>query len=159
MYSRAKNIISNTILLTAILITLVFPNHSFAANGNSINCSGITIETDLPDLTSEDVDVPEISQILCPAIRLVNVLTALAMAGFALMIFVSAYKYALAQGDPKALEGAKGTLTFAIFGFVVVLGVFVSVQILQGIFGLDAWVLNPFGKLQEGIQDLIDFTK
>ena len=50
-------------------------------------------------------------------------------------LLIAGFKYMTSQGDPKALEAAKGSLTHAITGFVVLVLVFVFLVIIQNITG------------------------
>ena len=62
----------------------------------------------------------------------------LLIAGFILVIFIiiSGLQIIFSQGDPKALSSARGRLTFAIVGFVIIFGAFVITIVFQKIFGL-----------------------
>lgn len=64
-------------------------------------------------------------------------------AGFILliMLLVSGYQFIMSRGDPKALDQARGRLTFAIIGFLVVFGsywllVILNTYILGGLIDL-----------------------
>lgn len=99
-----------------------------------------------------------ITQILDPVIRLLNLITGTAGFVFLAMLFYSAYKYAIAQGDPKGLMGAKDTLTHAIFGFIVAIGSFAIINWVAGTLGVDTGILSgPSGASQSAIGDLLDF--
>jgi hypothetical protein len=60
------------------------------------------------------------------------------VAGFILVIFIiiSGLQIIFSQGDPKALSSARGRLTFAVVGFVIIFGAFVITIVVQKIFGL-----------------------
>lgn len=47
------------------------------------------------------------------------------------------YKYMLSRGDPKALAEAKGAITTALIGFVIVFVAFWIVQIIGVVLGLN----------------------
>lgn len=95
--------------------------------------------------------------ILCPLVRYLNVILYASAAVFIAMVFLSAIKYALSQGDPKALQGAKGALTWAIVGFIVVIGVFTMLVIFKNVLGLkDNLILNPVGILNKNLMGLFD---
>lgn len=99
-----------------------------------------------------------IVDILDPIIRLLNLVTGAAAFVFMAMLFYSAYKYAIAQGDPKGLMGAKETLTHAIFGFIIAIGSFAIINWVANILGLSTDVLDdPSGASKGAIQELIDF--
>lgn len=107
---------------------------------------------------ADDFSGPEssIGPIFNSILRILNVLVYFSGAVFLIMVFISAYKYALAQGDPKGLQGAKDTLTLAIVGFIVVVGGFTLVKILLAAFGLNPDLLNPVASLQTAIQAFIE---
>jgi hypothetical protein len=64
----------------------------------------------------------------------------LAAAGFLLliMLIVSGYQLMASRGDPKALEGAKGRLLFALIGFFIVFGAYWILVVIQTIFKFEA---------------------
>jgi hypothetical protein len=67
-----------------------------------------------------------------------NVITVvIELAGVILFLtfIVAGFKYLTSSGDPKALEGAKGTLTHAIIGLIVLLLAFVILVIIQEVTG------------------------
>lgn len=95
--------------------------------------------------------------IICPLIRYLNIILFASAAVFVMMVFATAIKYSLAQGDPKALQGAKGTLTWAIVGFIVIIGVFTMLIIFKNVLGLkDNPILNPVGVLNDNLMELLD---
>lgn len=63
--------------------------------------------------------------------------TLMALGGIVLffMIVTSAFKYLTSGGDPKAAEGAKKTLTYAIGGLVLLAGSYLILQIIGKITG------------------------
>ena len=73
---------------------------------------------------------------------------------FVVMLFVSATKYALTQGDPKGLDGAKQALTYAVFGFLIAISFFAITTITVRSLGLDEKVLTPGKALEAGLEDL-----
>lgn len=69
-----------------------------------------------------------------------NIITvALEFAGIVLfiMFLIGGFKYLTAGGDPKAVEAAKGTLTHAIIGLVVLILAFIILQLIHVITGVD----------------------
>jgi hypothetical protein len=110
---------------------------------------------ELENVTWEQAPSP--LAMLCPIVRYLNVLLFASAAVFVMMVFVSAIKYSLSQGDPKALQGAKGALTWTIIGFIVVIGVFTMLVILKNVLGLkDNPILDPVGALNKNLMDLFD---
>jgi len=97
---------------------------------------------------------PSPMAIICPIVRIMNVLVLSAGAVFVVFIFVSAIKYALSQGDPKALQAAQQTLTTTIIGFIIVIGVWTILTIITNVFGFNSAILNPFGTLNDSLKEL-----
>lgn len=88
--------------------------------------------------------------LICIVVRLLNVLVLAVGAIFVMFVFMSAIKFAMAQGDPKALQGAKQGLTVAIIGVLIVVGVFAILTILRNVLGLKYQLLtNPFDVLSD----------
>jgi len=99
---------------------------------------------------------PNLLGLVCVIVRLLNVFVLSVGAIFVMFVFISAIKYGLAQGDPKALQGAKQTLTLAIIGMLVVIGAFTILTILRNIFGLQYQILtNPFDVLSDRLATLM----
>lgn len=62
-----------------------------------------------------------------------------AIAGFLLIIYLlyGGYKYLLSRGDPKAMQEARGVITNALIGFVIVFIAYWVVQLIGELLGLD----------------------
>lgn len=63
----------------------------------------------------------------------------LGFAGIALfvMLLVGGFKYITSGGDPKGVEGAQKTITYAIIGLVVLLLAYLMLVLLHVITGVD----------------------
>lgn len=64
---------------------------------------------------------------------------ALGFAGIVLfiMLLVGGFKFITSGGDPKAVEGAKKTLTYAIAGLIIILISFLILVLIQRITGVN----------------------
>jgi hypothetical protein len=87
--------------------------------------------------------------------RTVNLLVSVSGTAFSIMILWSAYKYAMARGDPKAILGAKHTLTMAMMGVIIVVGFYTIMLIIGGPFGITSSITNPVDAMKSGFNDLI----
>ena len=69
---------------------------------------------------------------------------ALGFAGivFFILLLVGGFKFITSGGDPKALEGAKKTLTSAIVGLVVILVSYLILVLIKNITGVDVTNFN-----------------
>lgn len=63
------------------------------------------------------------------------------VAGVALLFYIitSGLSMMTSRGDPKALEGAKARLTYAVYGFVIVFCAYWIVQVVGLLLGLDGF--------------------
>lgn len=59
------------------------------------------------------------------------------------LIILSGIKFITSGGDPKQVEGARNTLTYAIIGLVVVLLSFLIINVIGRITGVEC--INDFG--------------
>lgn len=64
------------------------------------------------------------------------------------IIVMSGIKFITSGGDPKQVEGAKGTLTYAIIGLVLILLSFFIINIIAGITGAECIKLFGFDNCQ-----------
>jgi glucose uptake protein GlcU len=69
---------------------------------------------------------------------------ALGFAGIVLflLLIVGGFKYITSGGDPKAVEGAKKTLTYAIGGLIVILLSYLILVLISNITGVDVTNFN-----------------
>lgn len=60
-------------------------------------------------------------------------------AGVAMLLYIvyGGIEMMMARGDPKALQGAKGKITSAVIGMIIVFTAYWIVQIVGQIFGLE----------------------
>lgn len=127
---------------------------------NLSDCDNINLNED--QWNTGDVDRLYVTTnplaVVCPVVRILNVLMIMAGVTLVVMILFSAYRYASSTGDPKAIQGAQNTLTYAIIGFVVIIGVYALIRILASIFGLDPTSVvgaGPFNSLIDALNDLL----
>lgn len=106
-------------------------------------------------------DIPSLSGITVPIIRFLNALVLFSGGIFVILVLLTAIKFAMSQGDPKGIEGAKQALTYAILGFLAVIGVYVILQILVGGLGAKEGLKNPqniFDAFQTAINGLLEMA-
>ena len=70
----------------------------------------------------------------------------LAFAGVVLFILIllGGLKYITSAGDPKAMEGAQKTITYAIGGLIVILISYIILVFIAKVTGIDANILTQF---------------
>lgn len=81
----------------------------------------------------------------CLAQIISNVVSvALTFLGLTTLVFliIGAVKYVTSSGDPKAIQTAQKTMTFAIIGAVIVLGSFILINVITTALSLPNPVVN-----------------
>lgn len=84
-------------------------------------------------------DVYKVHEIKDIVVIIENIFSiAIRLAGVAafIMFIVGGFKYLTAGGDPKAAESAKGTLTYAIFGLVLIIAVWFILRFISEFTGV-----------------------
>lgn len=74
--------------------------------------------------------------------NVVKVLLALGAFGLFIMLLTSGFKYLTSSGDPKAVEGAKKTLTYAVGGFVALAFSYMILRLIGVFTGTDSIITN-----------------
>ena len=87
-------------------------------------------------------EVATIQGFECIFKNIVRILVPLAGIAFFIMIIVGAFQLITAGGEPKALQKARMTLTFAIVGLVAFLGIWFILQLIKAITGVDVTIFN-----------------
>lgn len=90
-------------------------------------------------ITGDALSLGCISQIVLNIVSIA--LTFLGLTTLVFLVF-GAIKFVISSGDPKAIESAQKTMTFAIIGAVVVLGSFVLINIVTKALNLPNPVVN-----------------
>lgn len=93
-----------------------------------------------------DCVVDGVPTLQCLPVVFQNIVTAaLLFAGLVALVLVilSGIKLITSSGDPKQVEGAKHTLTYAIIGLVIILSSFLIIRIIGTVTGADC--INFFG--------------
>lgn len=86
-------------------------------------------------------------------------------ASIVILVIIIAYgviKASLASGDPRGLEGAKSTWTYAVYGFIIVFFSFVIYSIILKVLGISGEGFqreNMFDIIIEPLEELIDISK
>ncbi len=73
--------------------------------------------------------------------RIVQLLISIAAILSIIFIIVAGFNFITASGDEKKIASAKGTLTYAIVGLIVLILTFVILQIVQYFFGANLEIL------------------
>lgn len=94
--------------------------------------------------TSGNFAVAKIQGLECLFKNVVTVVATLAGLALLMMLISGAIKYLTSGGDPKAAEAAKGTLTYAILGLILIVAAYLILSFLSaftGITGLKGFLI------------------
>ena len=94
-------------------------------------------------------------------IKIFNIILKASTAVLVIVIAYGVIKAALATGDPRGLEGAKGTWSYAIYGLLVIIISWVLVLFIRTLLGMSNDGLNPVGFLNfftEGLDSLYNVS-
>lgn len=80
---------------------------------------------------------PTLSSLETIFTSVVKSLLALGAIALFILLVASGFKYLTSAGDPKAVEGAKKTLTYAIGGFVALLLSYLILRLIGQLTGTD----------------------
>lgn len=141
-----KHQVFKKLKLIAIFLTLIYTlsgNVAYAAG-----CSSIA-NPDPNDPTAQ------LKSIICPVYQVFNIAVFSSGAIFVGLILLGSLKFSLSQGDQKAIEGAKATITWGVIGFLIVLGATLILNLILGTFGIS----NPLNALESSIDQILCWAK
>ena len=110
---------------------------------------------------AEEVNPPSFDRLFEIISKIVGLFLAASAAVLVIMIAYGIIKGSLAAGDPRGLEGARGTWTYAIYGFLVIVLSILIVTIIVSILGLP----EPLGfkgffeEIIKAISSLVDIAQ
>lgn len=88
-------------------------------------------------VTEQGVEVVTLKGFECIFRIILNYATQFAVLAVFIMLVVGGFKYLTSGGDPKATESAQKTLTYAIFGLVALVGVWLILKFIYVFTGVD----------------------
>ena len=74
--------------------------------------------------------------------NVVNIILGIAGVTFFILLLSSGFKFVTSGGDPKALEGAKKTLTYAIGGLILIIASYLILLLIKEINGVDVTIFK-----------------
>lgn len=107
-----------------------------------------TVPGCIQTVTSPDGSISKVATLQCIPAVLSNVVDwALGLAGIVAVFFIifSGIKFLTSGGDPKQVEGARKTLTYAIIGLIIVFFSFAIIKLMGTITGatcISKWPLT-----------------
>ncbi|AHB40626.1 TPA: hypothetical protein DHW62_02440 [candidate division WWE3 bacterium] len=107
-----------------------------------------------PVLFAANFDEPTLGQARPLLVSIMNWLVFLVGIVFVIVVVYGAWKASTATGDPRGLDSAKSTWSYAIFGLLVVAGFFALYTIISGLFGFKIGFTEIFDGIFDGISEL-----
>ena len=74
--------------------------------------------------------------------NVVGIILGIAGITFFILLLSSGFKFITSGGDPKALEGAKKTLTYAIGGLIVIILSYLILVLIKELTGVDVTIFK-----------------
>lgn len=82
-------------------------------------------------------DIANLQGFECIFANILSIIIPLAGLAAFVVLIVGGFQYLTSAGDPKQLQKAQGTITMAIIGIAVMLGIWFIFRLLNAITGLD----------------------
>ncbi len=107
--------------------------------------------------SAADCDTESFSGLACVAGNVIEILFYGAAAVLVIMVAYGIAKGSLSMGDPRGLEGAKSTWTYAVYGFLVIITSFTIFVLIRNAVGGTSGDYGGFLETIFGtIQELVD---
>lgn len=74
--------------------------------------------------------------------RVLNIAVYLAVVVLFLFLVIGGFKFITSGGDPKATESAKNTLTYAILGLVLLIGIWLILNFIEYFTGIQVTIFK-----------------
>jgi len=81
-------------------------------------------------------DVATIQALECVILKFFHVIVLLAGLAVFVMLLISGFKYLTSGGNPKAVESARNTITYAILGLALIIGIWFVLQFIETFTGM-----------------------
>jgi len=94
------------------------------------------------DAAGNEIKVPTLQCIEVVFEKILNVAVELAVVVLFIFLVIGGFKFLASGGDPKATESAKNTLTYAILGLVLLIGIWLILNFIQYFTGIEVTVFK-----------------
>ncbi len=74
--------------------------------------------------------------------KILNVVVELAVVVLFVLLVIGGFKFLTSGGDPKATESAKNTLTYALLGLVLLIGIWLILNFIEYFTGIQVTVFK-----------------
>lgn len=90
-------------------------------------------------------DVAQIKCLESLFARIIGLVASFAGIIFLIMFLIGGFRYLLSGGEPKKVEGAKGTITAAFLGLLLIVSGYIILRLLSAFTGIDLTVFKIVG--------------
>lgn len=90
------------------------------------------------------MDPPTLQNLEDVFANVIKIVLGIAGITFFILLLSSGFKFITSGGDPKALEGAKKTLTYAIGGLIVIILSYLILLLIKEITGVDVTIFKVY---------------
>ncbi len=88
------------------------------------------------------MDPPSLQNLEDVFANVIKIVLGIAGITFFILLLSSGFKFITSGGDPKALEGAKKTLTYAIGGLIIIILSYLILLLIEEITGVDVTIFK-----------------
>lgn len=88
------------------------------------------------------MDPPTLQNLEDVFANVIKIVLGIAGITFFILLLSSGFKFITSGGDPKALEGAKKTLTYAIGGLILIIVSYLILLLIKEITGVDVTIFR-----------------
>jgi len=94
------------------------------------------------DAAGDPITVPTLQCLEVVFEKILNVTVELAVVVLFIFLVIGGFKFITSGGDPKATESAKNTLTYAILGLVLLIGIWLILRFIEYFTGIQVTVFK-----------------
>jgi hypothetical protein len=100
-------------------------------------------------------DAPPLTSIVPIIGRILNIAVGVSGVALVAMIAYGVWKSSLATGDPRGLEGAKQTWSYALYGFFIIVGAYAAIVIISSLLGVGVSPGGFLGNISSALNSLL----
>jgi TRAP-type C4-dicarboxylate transport system permease small subunit len=94
------------------------------------------------DPAGNPITVPTLQCLEVVFEKVLNIAVELAVVVLFIFLVIGGFKFITSGGDPKATESAKNTLTYAILGLVLLIGIWLILNFIEYFTGIEVTVFK-----------------
>jgi len=107
-------------------------------------------------ICSASEEPPQLETIVPIVGRILRIAVGVSGVALVAMIAYGVWKSSLATGDPRGLEGAKQTWSYALYGFFIIVGAYAAIVIISSLLGVGVSPGGFLGKVSSAITELLN---